>query len=280
MKVSSRVPGPALAVTDLGVAIDDRGRDVTVLRGVSVAVRQGQMVGLVGETGSGKTMTARAVAGALPYGGRITSGSIELFGRQLIGLEEKEYRGLRGPVFSMIVQNPGAALYPMLRVGAQIGNVVKAHLGFSRRQRTAHVLECLALAGFPDPRTVARAYPHELSGGMAQRAVIATALSCRPQLVIADEPTTGLDATIQRQILDLLAELQQRLDLSVLIITHDLGIVAQYCDSVVVMRDGLIVEDGPKHRILKSPQETYTRQLIKASELDDLRTDPSNGTVG
>ena len=263
-------PATALKVTDLSVDIISRKRRTEILRSVSVELPEGTMRGLVGETGSGKTMTARAVMGLLPPGGTITSGSITLGEQELIGLDSEQLNELRGPVMSMVFQNPRTALYPMHTVERQLGSIIEAHQDLRKAARRARAREYLALAGIPDPDRVARAYPHELSGGMAQRVVIAAALINEPAILIADEPTTGLDATVQRQILELLASLQSDLSLSVLMITHDLGIVAQYCDSLSVMHEGQVVEAGEKRQVLRQPAEPYTQQLIAASELSEV----------
>ncbi|MEZ5098605.1 MAG: ABC transporter ATP-binding protein [Thermoleophilia bacterium] len=263
---------PILSVVDLHVEITSRRGVSQILRGVSVDLAPGAMTGLVGETGSGKSMTARAVMGLLPTGGRVTAGRVLLRGRDLLALDERAMRQVRGPEIGMVFQNPRTALYPMLSVESQMANVLDAHLELPKSALRERIRSQLALAGIPDPDRVARAYPHELSGGMAQRVVIATALLCEPTVLIADEPTTGLDATIQRQILELLAQLQRDLGLTVLMITHDLGIVAQYCQSVSVMNDGVVVEQGDKRAVLRSPADDYTRHLVAASRLEDIRT--------
>ena len=259
-----------LSVSDLSVEIAGRKSVTHILHGVSVDLMAGEMRGLVGETGSGKTMTARAVMGLLPPGGIITGGRIRLDDRDILALSEEELHEVRGPIISMVFQNPRTALYPMLSVEAQLGNIIKAHQTMDKNERRERIRERLERVGLPDLERVARSYPHELSGGMAQRVVIAAALINDPTILIADEPTTGLDATIQRQILELLAGLQEELDLSVLMITHDLGIVAQYCDSVSVMNAGLVVEAGPKEQVLLEPEDAYTVQLIEASRLSEV----------
>jgi ABC-type dipeptide/oligopeptide/nickel transport system ATPase component len=260
-----------LSVEDLGVKIRGRRGDLQILVDVSLELRAGEMHGLVGETGSGKSMTARAIVGLLPAGGRIVAGRVLLGDQNLVGLTEKAFRSIRGPRIAMIFQNPRTALHPLLSVRAQMGNVLKAHFEFGTEERKRRILEYLQLAGIHDPERVAHAYPHELSGGMAQRVVIATSLICEPEILIADEPTTGLDATVQRQILDELAALQEQLSLSVLMITHDLAVVAQYCDWVSVMNEGRVVEDGPMRRILKEPAAEYTQRLLSASQLAGMR---------
>ena len=263
------------AVTDSVITVDDlhvnasNSRGVNeLLHGVSVSVRRGTMHGLVGETGSGKSITAAAIMGLLPRGVFVTGGSIRLGDRELVGLGDKELHELRGPSFGMIFQNPRTALHPMYSVGKQMNRVLQAHLDLSKSERSERVLHYLNLVGIPDATRISHAFPHELSGGLAQRVVIATSLLCDPTFLIADEPTTGLDATVQRQILELLARLQSDLGLSVLMITHDLSIVAQYCESVSVMYQGSVVEEGSVRQVLRAPTAPYTLNLLKASRLE------------
>jgi ABC-type glutathione transport system ATPase component len=260
-------PALVLQVRDLRVAAPG----AEILHGVSLALKPSEMHGIVGETGSGKSMTARATMGLLPIGVTVTGGSIRLGDRELVGLPEPELRQLRGSVLANVFQNPRTALNPMATVGRQMRTVARAHLDLSRREADARVLEGLALVAVPDPERIVAAHPHELSGGLAQRVVIATALLGDPEILIADEPTTGLDATVQRQILDLLADLQRRLSLSIMMITHDLAIVAQYCATVDVMHAGLVVESGTVVDVLSRPRAAYTQALLQASrlELDD-----------
>jgi len=253
-----------LTVSDLRIAAGEK----EILRGVSLVLKPREMHGIVGETGSGKSMTARAIMGLLPRGVEVTSGSIRLDDRELVGLPESELRDLRGCVIGNVFQNPRTALNPMATIGRQMRTVAQAHLGLSRKEADARVLETLSLVAIPDPERIAKAHPHQLSGGLAQRAVIATALLGEPRILIADEPTTGLDATVQRQILDLLAELQERLSLSIMMITHDLAIVAQYCATVDVMHTGALIEGGTTRDVLTRPQAPYTRALLQASRLE------------
>lgn len=260
--------GPVVTVQDLRVQAQNSRATTEILHGVSVAVESGQMHGLVGETGSGKSITAAAIMGLLPKGVSVTGGSIKLGERELVGLGHRELHELRGPSFGMIFQNPRTALHPMYAVGKQMNRVLEAHLTLGKKERAERVLHYLNLVGIPDAGRIAHAFPHELSGGLAQRVVIATSLLCDPTFLIADEPTTGLDATVQRQILELLASLQHELNLSVLMITHDLSIVAQYCSSVSVMFGGNVVEDGAVRQVLRAPAAPYTRNLLKASRLE------------
>jgi ABC-type dipeptide/oligopeptide/nickel transport system ATPase component len=261
-------PPAAVRVEDLYVRT---AANHEILHGVSLEVRPGTMHGLVGETGSGKSMTAQAIMGLLPKNVEIAAGSISLAGRELVGIGERVLRSKRGREFGMIFQNPRTALNPMHQVGKQLDNVLRAHTDMRRAARRERALEYLSLVGIPDPRRIAAAYPHELSGGLAQRAVIATVLVCQPSFVIADEPTTGLDATVQMQILELIAKLQGQLGLGVLMITHDLGIVAQYCASVSVMFAGLVVEHGRSADVITAPTAAYTKSLIASSRLEALQ---------
>ncbi len=265
-----------LAVYGLCVNAVSRDGEIPILHDVEFDVAPGRMRGLIGETGSGKSMTAKAIMGLLPPAVRQTSGSITFDGRELTGLHDDEWRAVRGRSIGMVFQNPRTALYPMASVGSQMDNVLTAHVSLPRAERREQILAHLGMTGIPDPERVARAYPHELSGGMAQRVVIATTLILQPRMLIADEPTTGLDATVQRQILDLLRRLQQDLGIAVLMITHDLGIVAHYCDDATVMRSGSVVEDGPVDRVLVDPGHAYTRQLLDASRLGSIREEAAS----
>jgi len=259
-----------ITVEELDVAIGRRPPRREILRGVSLALLEGEMHGLVGETGSGKSMTARAIMGLLPRHGVITGGRILLRGTDVAHYSDEQMRAIRGGVIGMVFQNPRAALYPLRSVAAQMAAVHDAHRRAPRAARLTRIHEALRLVGIRDAERVASAYPHQLSGGMAQRVVIAMALIAEPNVLVADEPTTGLDATVQRQILELLASLQQRLGLSVLMITHDLAIVAQYCHTVSVMYEGEVVEDGAMREVITRPRHAYTQRLLAASQLSDV----------
>jgi oligopeptide/dipeptide ABC transporter ATP-binding protein len=255
---------PLLEVRDLRVsfALGDGGSAAAV-DGVGFTLDAGETMALVGESGCGKSVTALAIMRLLPAGvGHIVGGSIRFRGRELTTLGEEEMRAVRGRHVGMVFQEPMTSLNPVHPVGAQIAEVVRCHEGLSGQAATAHAVDMLALVGIPDPRRRAAAYPHELSGGMRQRVMIAIALACRPSLLIADEPTTALDVTIQAQILDLLEDLQSRLGMGIVFITHDLGIVAQTARRVVVMYAGQVVEAGPVTAIFDAPRMPYTAGLL------------------
>ncbi|WP_327583712.1 dipeptide/oligopeptide/nickel ABC transporter permease/ATP-binding protein [Nonomuraea sp. NBC_00507] len=249
-----------LSVRDLRVAYS--GGSIEVVHGVSLDVAHGEVVGLVGESGSGKTQVALSVLDLLPTGGEVTSGAIALAGEPLLGRPASFLRTVRGRRIGYIPQEPMSNLDPSFRVGNQLSEVVRVHLGLSRAAARDRVLDLLARVGIPDPARTYRAFPHEISGGMAQRVLIAGAVSCDPQLLVADEPTTALDVTVQADILDLLRDLQQEKGLGVLFVTHDFGVVADICDRVLVMRQGEIVESGHAQAIFDSPRHDYTRSLL------------------
>jgi oligopeptide transport system ATP-binding protein len=255
---------PLLAVHDLRVSFAARqAAEATPLRGIELAVQQGQMHALVGESGSGKTLTATCVMGLLPTPpARIDGGSIRFQGRELLGLPEAERRRLRGRSMGMIFQEPSKYLNPSLRVSEQIVEALVLHLGMSRPAALARAGELLEMVGLAGAGGVLRKYPHELSGGMRQRVMIAMAISCNPSLVIADEPTTALDVTLQRQILRLLLELQERLSVAVLFVSHDLAVVHDICERVSVIYAGRIVESGSRDAVFDRPLHPYTRALL------------------
>ncbi len=259
---------PLLEIRDLEVAFPTREGWLTVVRGVSLAVGRGEVVGLVGESGSGKTLTALAVLGLVPPPGRVTAGGIRLSGEDgavdLLKLGPEGLRRVRGGRIAMVFQEPATAFNPVYSIGFQIAEAVRAHRRVSRaeaREETARLLDRVA---FPDARRRLDDYPHQLSGGQRQRAMIAMALAGRPGLLLADEPTTALDVTLQAQILELLDELRRDLGLAVLLITHDLGVVAEVCDRVVVMRAGRVVETAGVEELFHAPADPYTRELLAA----------------
>jgi peptide/nickel transport system ATP-binding protein/oligopeptide transport system ATP-binding protein len=243
----------------------DRIRTAKALNGVSFSVEQGEIIGLVGETGAGKSLTALSVLGLLKPPARVVEGSALFEGRDLLVLPPAALNKLRGRDIALVVQSPKTSLDPLTRIGDQIVRVQLAHGCRDRQHARAKALELLTTVGIPDPERRMQAYPHQLSGGMAQRVLIALSLANDPKLLIADEPTTGLDVTVQAQILDLVRELVRSRGLGVVIITHDLGVVAQYCDQVCVMFAGTIVEEGPVGEVLVAPVHPYTRALIAAT---------------
>ncbi|WUT00187.1 ATP-binding cassette domain-containing protein [Streptomyces sp. NBC_00708] len=244
------------------------GTDKEVVHGVDLDVRPGEIVGLVGESGSGKTQTAFSVLGLLPEGGRVTRGSITVNGRETAGMRERDHRALRGRTLAYVPQEPMSNLDPAFTIGSQLMEPVRHHLGLGRKEAADKASELLRLVEIPDPDRTLRLYPHEISGGMAQRVLIAGAMSCDPDLLIADEPTTALDVRVQAEVLDLLRRLRDERGLGVLLVTHNLGVVADVCDRVAVMNAGRIVETGTTEQILGAPQDPYTRTLL-AAVLDD-----------
>jgi peptide/nickel transport system ATP-binding protein len=255
---------PVLEISGLHTEI--RRRDVTVraVDGVSLAVRAGECLGLVGESGCGKTMTARSVVRLLPRGGVITSGSVMLAGIELTNLSEQAMQQVRGNDIGMVFQDPAACLNPTMVMGQQIAESVLVHKGADRRAAAERAVEMLGLVRMPDPERVAAQYPHELSGGMRQRAMIAAALACEPKLLIADEPTTALDVTIQRDILELIADLRAQLGMAVILVTHDLGVIAGRTEQVAVMYGGRIVEQAATSSLFTGPRHPYTEALFEA----------------
>lgn len=267
-------PSRLLSVKNLTVRYPQTdGTLKSVVDGVSLHVDAGEVVGLVGESGSGKTQTAFAILGLLPPEARVHAQALSLAGDTLLGLNAKELRRLRGGVIAYIPQEPMSNLDPSYTVGAQLVEGLMA--GMSRREAKRTILELLERVGIQDPPRVFKSYPHQISGGMAQRVLIAGAVASRPKLLIADEPTTALDVTVQAEILDLLRDLQNELGMGVLMVTHNFGVVADLCDRVVVMRSGQVVETGPVREIFHSPANPYTQELI-AAILDEnsVRADP------
>jgi peptide/nickel transport system ATP-binding protein len=250
-----------LAIAGLRLALGG----TPILRGVSLAVAPGEVHGLVGESGAGKSMVARAVLDVLPRAAHIREGSIEFAGHDILSMPLRERRALLGRGMAMIPQDPMAALNPVHRIAHQLTDGMRLHLGFGRKAARARAAELLAEAHIRDPERVLRQYPHELSGGMRQRVLIAIAFACRPQLIIADEPTTALDVTVQRQILRLIKALQRTAGTALLFITHDLGVVAKVCDRVSVMHSGRIVESAAVGELFAHPRHAYTQALFAAT---------------
>jgi peptide/nickel transport system ATP-binding protein len=254
-----------LTVEGLKVAIGD----ANVLRGISLEVEPGEVRGLVGESGAGKSMLGRAVLGLLPSNATVTSGHIAFEGRDLLAMREVERRRLLGRRIALIPQDPMTSLNPVKRVGAQISSLLRHHLGLSKRAALARATELLTEVAIREPERVLSLYPHEISGGMRQRVLIAMAFACDPSLVIADEPTTALDVTVQRQVLQLVERLRKRHGSAVLFITHDLGVVAKICRSVSVLHAGRVLEEGETADVLMRPRHAYTRALLAATPRAD-----------
>ena len=260
---------PLLAVDGLSVDFRTRHGKVSALKGVDLHVARGEVLGVVGESGSGKSVTAYSVMGLLERTGEISAGSMDFHGIALAGADESTLSDLRGREISMIFQNPRAALNPIRTVGQQISDVLRRHARASRQDAKAKAIALLEKVQIRDPERRYDAYPFELSGGMCQRVMIAMALACEPRLLIADEPTTGLDVTTQKATMDLVAELTREQGLSVMLITHDLGLAACYCDRIVVMQEGKVVETGPVQSLFSNPQHPYTQKLVATSPRAD-----------
>jgi peptide/nickel transport system ATP-binding protein len=260
---NGRAPDPLLAVDGLSVSFPaPDGGEARVVADVGFEIRKGETLGLVGESGSGKSMTALSIMRLVPPPGRIVSGTIAFEGRDLLALSEPAMREVRGARISLIFQEPATALNPVFTVGDQIGEALIVHRRADRRGARRRAIDLLAAVGITDPSRRVDDYPHQLSGGMRQRVMIAIALACEPPLVIADEPTTALDVTIQAQILDLLRDLQARLGLALLLITHNLGVIAEMADRVAVMYAGRIVEQADVRPLFRTPQHPYTQALL------------------
>ena len=274
---------PLLEIRDLVTVFDTPAGTIRAVDGVSLRLHAGETVAVVGESGSGKSMTALSVMRLVPgpYG-RIASGEIRLRGRDLLAVSEREMRAIRGKDVAMIFQDPMSSLNPLFTVGNQLEEVVRVHGGLNRRQARARALEVLESVHIPDARSRLDHYPHELSGGMRQRVMIAMALMSDPAVLIADEPTTALDVTIQAQILDLLKSLQNERRLALLLVTHDLGVVADMADRVAVCYAGRVVEEAPYDELFQTPRHPYTEGLLRAipdPEMDVERLEAIEGVV-
>jgi oligopeptide/dipeptide ABC transporter ATP-binding protein len=254
----------ALSVRDLRVGFPTPTGLLLAVNGVSFTVGKGEVVGIVGESGSGKSMTCRAIMDLVPRPGAILAGEIVLNGRDVLALPSRERHRLRGREVAMVFQDPLSSLNPVFTVGHQIEEVLVRRLRMSRRRARARAVELLDRVGIPSPATRLRAYSYELSGGMRQRIMIAVALAAEPGLLIADEPTTALDVTIQDQILHLLLDIRREMGMSIVLVSHDMGVIAQTCDFVGVMYAGYLVEDGPVGEIFERPRHPYTRALLEA----------------
>lgn len=249
-----------LAVDELTVY--NHLEDAAAVTGLSFALSRGEVLGIVGESGSGKTLTCRALLGLLPELFEVTGGSIRLLGRDTASLTEKEWTGLRGSSISAVFQDPASYLNPSIPVGRQLAEVLRVKNGLRRRQARARALELLDAVQIRDPEYVYQQFPHELSGGMLQRILITTAIAPEPAVLIADEATTALDVTVQAEIIDLLADLTERIGLALIVVSHDLAVVAQLCSQIIVLRGGRVVEQGPAEQVLFAPRHEYTRLLL------------------
>jgi peptide/nickel transport system ATP-binding protein len=270
--------GPLLRIEDLHVTFSTRNGLVEAVRGVTLSLGKGEMLGLVGESGSGKSVTGFAATRLLDAAGRVTAGKILYRGRDIAKVPDSDFRVLHGAAMSMIFQNPRAALNPIRAVGLQIADAILSHKRVGKQEAAEEALRLLRAVQIRDPEKRMSAYPHELSGGMCQRVMIAIAISCNPMLLIADEPTTGLDVTTQKVVMDLLAQIAAERGMATILITHDLGLAAQYCRRIVVMEKGRLVEEAAPERLFHHPQHAYTKRLVAASptatsRIEDLVAD-------
>jgi peptide/nickel transport system ATP-binding protein len=262
---ATRSDATILAVENLSVTFHGQGSTLLALDNLSLSVRRGEIVSLVGESGCGKSVTAMAIMGLLPrHATRVTADAVRLGDTDLLGASERQLRRLRGNRIGMVFQDPMSSLNPVHTIGMQIAEVVRKHKRFGHAEANRRALEMLDLVRIPDARNRLSAYPHELSGGMRQRVMIAIALACNPELLIADEPTTALDVTVQAQIIDLIGDLRAELGMSVILITHDLGVVAATADRMAVMYAGRIVEEGVTSAIFARPSHGYTAGLMQS----------------
>jgi ABC-type glutathione transport system ATPase component len=269
---------PLLRIEDLHVTFSTRHGLVEAVRGVTLSLGEGEMLGLVGESGSGKSVTGFATARLLHAAGRVTAGKILFRGQDITKISDGDFRLLHGAAMSMIFQNPRAALNPIRAIGQQIADAILSHKRMSKEQAAGEALELLRAVQIRDPEKRMAAYPHELSGGMCQRVMIAIAISCAPKLLIADEPTTGLDVTTQKVVMDLLAKIAAERGMATILITHDLGLAARYCRRIVVMEQGRLVEEAAPQTLFRHPRHVYTKRLVAASptatsRIEDLVTD-------
>lgn len=271
---------PLLTIRDLEVAFGSAQSPLPALRGVSLRVNRGECLGLVGESGSGKSLSALAAMHLLPSAARLTSGSIQFDGREMTTMPRRELEAVRGNEISMIFQEPMTALNPVMRVGDQLAAPLRKHLKLSHKDARKRAIEQLDAVGIPDPHRRIDNYPHEMSGGMRQRVMIAMALACEPKLLIADEPTTALDVTIQAQILELLRAKQKELDLAIIIITHDFGVVAEIADRVNVMYGGRVVEEAEAGALFDNALHPYTVGLLNSTPTLEMPQQHRLPTIG
>ena len=253
-----------LDIKDLRLSFFTPAGEVKALNDVNLQMNEGDVLGIVGESGSGKSVTAYSIMGLVPFPGKIIGGTIDFNGHRINDMTEAELREIRGNEVSIIFQDPMTSLNPVYTIGNQIREVILLHTDMNKEQAHKRALELLTLVGINEPEKRLKQYPHELSGGMRQRVMIAIALACEPKLLIADEPTTALDVTIQAQILELMIDLKEKINMSIIMITHDLGVVANMCQKIVVMYGGKIVESGTSDEIFYNPQHEYTKGLLRS----------------
>jgi peptide/nickel transport system ATP-binding protein len=263
-KPGDKSPEVVLDVRDVKIRYEITGDEL--VKGISFSVRRGQTLGIVGESGSGKTLTCRAILGILPNLIQVSDGTVDILGRRTADFTKQDWLDFRGNVISAVFQDPGSYLNPSIRLGRQVQRVLRIKKGLSRKQAKQETLRLFASVHLRDPDLVYEQYVHELSGGMLQRVLIAAAIALGPEIVIADEATTALDVTVQAEILDLLMELKEQDGLSLVLVSHDLAVIAQLCDEVLVMKAGEVVEHGPAEQVLHSPQHEYTQLLIAEHE--------------
>ena len=253
-----------LSINNLEVSFFTHAGEVKAVRGISYSVNKGEILGIVGESGSGKSVSTSALMRMVAAPGEILAGQIQFDGKDILSLSEKEMTEIRGRDIGMVFQDPMTSLNPVYTVGNQIDEVLRKHTDLNKAERKARIIELFELVGINQPEKRLKQYPHEFSGGMRQRVVIAMALACNPKLLIADEPTTALDVTIQAQIIELLKELKEKINITIIFITHDLGVIAEICDKVAVMYGGTIVEQGSLEDIFYRPRHPYTMGLLKS----------------
>ncbi|MCQ9369038.1 ABC transporter ATP-binding protein [Brevibacterium sp. 50QC2O2] len=252
-----------VTLRDLNLVVGQGKNENHILHDVSFTLEAGKITGVAGASGSGKTQTGMAIMGLSPAGARL-SGSIDFEGRELVGLSPKAHNALRGTSLAMVFQDPSSAFHPMLSVGAQLTDHLRHHRKMGKREALARAVEILAKTRVPDPEGAVKKYPHQFSGGQLQRIAFASAVICEPRVLIADEPTTALDVTVQAGILRLLRDLCDDLELAVLLVTHDFGVLSSVADTIVVMQNGRVVETGDRHSVIVNPQHDYTRSLIES----------------
>lgn len=270
-----------LKVTDLHTSFFTPAGEVKAVNGISFSLEKGKVLGIVGESGSGKSVTAYSILQILANPGKIVSGSVKLNGEELVGASKEVMNSVRGNKISIIFQDPMTSLNPVFTVGNQLVEAIMLHTDRTKEEAMERAIEMLSLVGVNEPEKRVKQYPHEFSGGMRQRVMIAMALACEPDILIADEPTTALDVTIQAQILDLMKDLQKKLGMSIIMITHDLGVVAEMCDEVIVMYAGEVCERGTADEIFYNPKHEYTKGLMRSIpsvNSDGKRLEPIGGT--